>query len=86
MYIDFKELEIAFQEIGESLSVIFNEIRKAWNGVKLVVENTDEWLEIYFTRKQQINHMRASWYLIRDNCKSSQVLMNKPRIVVRKLF
>lgn len=86
MNIDYQELEKAFQEIAKGLSTIFNAISEAWNCVKSVFENKDEWLERYFKRQQQIQEMRASWHIIRDSSKSSQVLMNKPKNLIRKVI
>jgi len=77
--IDWEKLTEAFAEITKSMAEMIDRIRNAF-------EATEDHLEDYIKWKKKQVHLRASWHVPADTRLKSQVLMNKPRNLVRKVI
>lgn len=80
--IDYEKLNEAFATIYEAFRPLMEEFKKAWNAFRTAAAEYFKSIE----KKKKVNQVRSSWVVPRDTRLKSQVMMNKPKHMVRKVI
>lgn len=82
--IDMDALREVFLKIYEGLKRIL--LKRIFERIKEFVKHTAAIYDEYSERKIVIDDTRSGWQLAKDTRRKSQVLMNKPRNLVKKVI
>lgn len=80
--IDYDKLQQSITLFCESFRPLIDALIKAFESLKSAAVEYNEYLE----KKKKVNHLRSSWVVPMDTRVKSQVMMNKPKFVFRKVI
>lgn len=83
------EYQEAFERMRETLVKLVNRIKEAFMRIvkwfKSTTQKVIEFVEIYEVEQEKVNPLRHSWIVKRDTRRASQVICNKPRVMVPRI-
>lgn len=86
---EFKDLSNAFSEVAETLREAFSVLYESTKPIRERIEKLLRELAAIEESRNDIDrteHLRSSWTIETDTRKPSQVILNKPKFMVRRVI
>lgn len=80
--INYEKFDIAIEQFAEGMKVFIKRIQEAWLIIKKSIGEVFDCLD----KIKNTEKARCSWVIPRDTRQKSQVILNKPRVIIRKVI